>query len=60
MRKEISFRPGLSDSVKNLIENLLEHEAKYRLPLIKVFIHPWVIQMSEKHSLGPKSSEINK
>ena len=37
--------------MKDLILNLLEHEAKKRLPLMKVLIHPWVMNMSKKFKL---------
>lgn len=51
MRKEVVFRDGLTDDVKDLIISLLQHEAKHRLPLMKVLIHPWVMKMSEKFHL---------
>ena len=51
MKKEIQFRANLSEEVKDLISNLLQHEAKVRLPLMKVRIHPWVIAMSKKFNL---------
>ena len=55
MKRAISFRAGLSSDVKELIADLLQHEAKHRLPLMKVLIHPWVLKMSKKfHLIEPE------
>ena len=38
----IRFKPGLSKEYKDLVNNLLVYDMTQRLPLIKVFDHPWV------------------
>ena len=42
MRGVIRFKPGLSDEYKNLVNAILKYETAERIPLIKVFDHPWV------------------
>lgn len=41
--KSIPFREGLSNEYKDLVSKLLLPEPDDRLPLIKVFDHPWVL-----------------
>ena len=38
----IRFKPGLSKEYKDLVNKLLDYDMTQRLPLIKVFDHPWV------------------
>jgi len=40
---ELNFRKGLSKEYKDLVRMLLVQEPAGRLPLIRVFVHPWVM-----------------
>ena len=39
---EIKFKQNLSEQYKDLVKRLLNRDPKKRIPLIKVFMHPWV------------------
>ena len=61
MRGVIRFKPGLSDEYKNLVNAILKYETAERIPLIKVFDHPWVRNFEKKYNLTkappPKKQE---
>ena len=51
MRGQIRFKPGLSKEYKDLVNKILVYETTKRLPLIKVFYHPWVKNFKKKFNL---------
>ena len=51
MRGQIRFKPGLSNEYKDLVNKILVYETSERLPLIKVFDHPWVKNFEKKYNL---------
>lgn len=51
MRGQIRFKPGLSNEYKDLVNKILVYEPNDRLPLIKVFDHPWVKNFEKKYNL---------
>ena len=53
---KIRFKKSLPEDARDLIKMLLQREANDRIPLIKVFTHPWVIRLQEKHSLSRENS----
>lgn len=52
MRGVIRFKPGLSAEYKDLVNQILKYETTERLPLIKVFDHPWVKNFEKKYNLN--------
>lgn len=40
---QIKFKHGLSKEYKDLVTRLLTQDPDQRLPLIKIFVHPWVL-----------------
>jgi hypothetical protein len=52
MRGVIRFRPGLTEEYKDLVNQILKYETAERLPLIKVFDHPWVKNFEKKYNLN--------
>ena len=52
MRGVIRFKPGLSEEYKSLVNDILKYECNERLPLIKVFDHPWVKNFEKKYNLA--------
>lgn len=52
MRGHIRFKPGLSDEYKDLVNKILVYETTERLPLIKVFDHPWIKNFEKKYNLS--------
>jgi serine/threonine protein kinase len=52
MRGVIRFKPGLSNEYKDLVNSILKYETTERLPLIKVFDHPWVKNFEKKYNLN--------
>jgi len=64
MRGVIRFKPGLSEEYKDLVNSILKYETTDRLPLIKVFDHPWVKNFEKKYNLSkappPKSKSPGK
>jgi len=52
MRGVIRYKPGLSDEYKDLVNSILKYETTERLPLIKVFDHPWVKNFEKKYNLN--------
>jgi len=52
MRGVIRFKPGLSEEYKSLVNAILKYECNERLPLIKVFDHPWVKNFEKKYNLA--------
>jgi len=51
MRGVIRYKPGLSAEYKDLVNSILRYETTERLPLIKVFDHPWVKNFEKKYNL---------
>lgn len=68
MRGVIRFKPGLSNEYKDLVNSILKFDTTERLPLIKVFDHPWVKNFEKKYNLtktavpkpNPKDKELEK
>ena len=64
MRGQIRFKPGLSNEYKDLVNKILVYETSERLPLIKVFDHPWVKNFEKKYNLSkqptPKKDKKSK
>lgn len=56
MRGQIRFKPGLSKEYKDLVNKILVYETDERLPLIKVFDHPWVKNFEKKYNLSKQPS----
>ena len=52
MKGVVWFKPGLSDDYKDLVNSILKYEPVDRLPLIKVFDHPWVKNFEKKYNLS--------
>ena len=48
---DINFKRGISSELKDLVRAILKPEAVDRIPLIKVFAHPWVRNFEEKYNL---------
>lgn len=70
MRGAIRYKPGVSSEYKDLVNSILKYETTDRLPLIKVFDHPWVKNFEKKYNLckvvpvpipkGPSKEELKK
>ena len=52
MKGVIRFKPGLSEEYKDLVTSILKYECNERLPLIRVFDHPWVQGFEKKYNLN--------
>ena len=52
MRGTIRYKPGLSAEYKDLVNSILKYDTTERLPLIKVFDHPWVRNFEKKYNLS--------
>jgi hypothetical protein len=54
----------LSNEYKDLVNKILVYETDERLPLIKVFDHPWVKNFEKKYNLSkqpaPKKEKLSK
>jgi hypothetical protein len=54
----------LSKEYKDLVNKILVYETDERLPLIKVFDHPWVKNFEKKYNLSkqpsPKKEKVSK
>ena len=44
---KIPFKEGLSEEYKDLVAKFLTEDHNKRIPLIKVFTHPWVKKFEE-------------
>ena len=60
MRGVIRFKPGLSNEYKDLVNQILKYECSERLPLIKVFDHPWVKNFEKKYNLNKTAPAAKK
>ena len=60
MRGQIRFKPGLSNEYKDLVNKILVYETSERLPLIKVFDHPWVKNFEKKYNLSKQPTKKEK
>lgn len=47
----IAFKAGLSKEYKTLVRVLLQQQPEARLPLVKVFSHPWVLHFQQKYNI---------
>jgi hypothetical protein len=45
------FKKGLSREYKELVSKLLVQEPDLRLPLIKIFVDPWVLFFQKKYKI---------
>ena len=52
MKRKIMFRKDISPELKDLILSILRIDANERIPLVKVFIHPWVKSFEKKYGLN--------
>lgn len=43
VRGNVTFKKGVSDDFKDLVLKILAQDPNERLPLVKVFVHPWVL-----------------
>jgi serine/threonine protein kinase len=59
MKGKIRFKKSLPDDARDLIRQILQREANERIPLIKVFAHPWVLRLQKKHNLTKDPSVSN-
>ena len=50
-KSQIKFSSRCSEDYKDLVKKLLVIEPMGRLPLIKVFDHPWVLKFQAKYNL---------
>ena len=48
----IKYSSGLSAEYKDLVNSILKYEPSERIPLIKVFDHPWVKNFEKKYNLS--------
>ena len=51
MKRNLKFSSRCSEEYKDLVNKLLQSEPAMRIPLIKVFDHPWVRHFEEKYNL---------
>mmetsp|Transcript_28034 Transcript_28034/g.27056 ORF Transcript_28034/g.27056 Transcript_28034/m.27056 type:complete len:81 (+) Transcript_28034:478-720(+) len=51
MTRAIKFNASCSPDFRDLVDKLLQREPAYRIPLIKVFDHPWVRAFEIKYNL---------
>jgi serine/threonine protein kinase len=51
MRGELVFNRTLSREYKDLVRQLLMQDATERLPLIKIFVHPWVLKFQKRYDI---------
>jgi len=56
MKGTIRFKPGLTDEFKDLVTKILKFDTSERIPLIKVFDHPWVRNFEKKYNLSKPST----
>jgi serine/threonine protein kinase len=59
MRGTIRYKPGLSAEYKDLVNSILKYDTTERLPLIKVFDHPWVRNFERKYGLSKAGGNGN-
>lgn len=59
MKGQINFDPGHSSEYKDLVRSLLMQNADQRLPLIRVFNHPWVLKFQKKYNITREPSPHN-
>jgi hypothetical protein len=52
MKGVVRFKPGVTDDYKDLVTKILKYEPSERIPLIKVFDHPWVKYFEQKYNLS--------
>jgi serine/threonine protein kinase len=58
MKGKIRFKKSLPEDARDLIRKILQREANERLPLIKVFAHPWVLRLQKKHNLTKEPTVV--
>jgi len=51
VKGNVQFKKGLSEEYKDLVMKILVQNAEDRLPLVKVFVHPWVLFFQEKYKI---------
>lgn len=56
MKRNLKFSSRCSPEYKDLVDKLLQSEPALRIPLIKVFDHPWVKHFEEKYNLKKENS----
>ena len=56
MKGVVRFKPGVTDQYKDLVNKILKYEPSERIPLIKVFDHPWVKHFEKKYNLSKGAS----
>lgn len=58
-RVDYRFPSYVSNGAKDLIKSLLVHNPANRLPLDKVLVHPWIVEMDSKKKQQPSSSSAS-
>ena len=48
MKQQIAFKSKLSQEYKDLVHKFLQEDPDERIPLIRVFQHPWVLYFQHK------------
>ena len=56
MRNVVKFKSGLSSEYKDLVTSILKYDTNERIPLIKIFDHPWVRNFEKKYNLTNKAA----
>lgn len=51
VKGELRFNKGLSNDYKDLVHLLLQQNSDMRLPLIRIFVHPWVMKFQKKYNI---------
>lgn len=51
MAGKVVFKKECSETYKDLVKSLLVQAPDDRLPLVKVFTHPWVLHFQSKYNI---------
>ena len=58
VKGNVVFKRGLSREYKDLVNMILVQDPNGRLPLVKVFTHPWVLHFQYKYKIERAVSPI--
>jgi hypothetical protein len=58
VKGNVVFKKGLSREYKDLVNLILVQDPNGRLPLVKVFTHPWVLHFQYKYKIERAASPI--
>ena len=56
MKGKITFNKDCSPEYKDLVIKFLVQNPDDRIPLVKIFIHPWVLFFQEKYNIKRDNS----